>query len=105
MISWFGRVNYDYAGKYLFEANIRADASSRFAKGHRWGYFPSFSAAWRISEEAFMEEAVGWLTDLKIRGSYGNLGNQSALSDFYPWMNIIPSTEVCRRAIIRRIIK
>ena len=87
MISWFGRVNYDYAGKYLFEANIRADASSRFAKGHRWGYFPSFSAAWRISEEAFMEEAVGWLTDLKIRGSYGNLGNQSALSDFYPWMN------------------
>ena len=87
MISWFGHVNYDYAGKYLFEANIRADASSRFAKGHRWGYFPSFSAAWRISEEAFMEEAVGWLTDLKIRGSYGNLGNQSALSDFYPWMN------------------
>ena len=86
MISWFGRVNYDYAGKYLFEANIRADASPVLLKGHRWGYFPSFSAAWRISEEAFMEEAVGWLTDLKIRGSYGNLGNQSALSDFYPWM-------------------
>lgn len=87
MISWFGRVNYDYAGKYLFEANIRADASSRFAEGHRWGYFPSFSAAWRISEETFMEEAKGWLNNLKIRGSYGKLGNQAALDDFYPWMN------------------
>lgn len=57
MISWFARINYDFAGKYLLEANIRADASSRFAEGHRWGYFPSFSGAWRISEEAFMESA------------------------------------------------
>jgi len=87
MISWFGRVNYDYMGRYLFEANIRADASSRFAAGHRWGYFPSFSIAWRMSEEAFMEGAKGWLSDLKIRCSYGNLGNQAALNDFYPWMN------------------
>ena len=87
MISWFGRVNYDYAGKYLFEANIRADASSRFAKGNRWGYFPSFSAAWRITEESFMESAKSWLSSLKLRASYGNLGNQSALSDYYPWMN------------------
>lgn len=86
MISWFGRVNYDYAGKYLFEANVRADASSRFAEGNRWGYFPSFSAAWRISEEEFMEDARELLSSLKIRGSYGNLGNQSALDDFYPWM-------------------
>ena len=87
MISWFGRVNYDYAGKYLFEANIRADASSRFAEGNRWGYFPSFSAAWRITEESFMESSRDWLNNLKIRASYGNLGNQSALSDYYPWMN------------------
>lgn len=87
MISWFGRVNYDYAGKYLLEANIRADASSRFAEGHRWGYFPSLSVAWRINEEVFMEGASKWLNNLKIRASYGNLGNQSALSDFYPWMN------------------
>lgn len=87
MISWFGRVNYDYAGKFLFEANIRADASSRFAKGNRWGYFPSFSAAWRITEEQFMERTKEWLNSLKIRASYGNLGNQSALSDYYPWMN------------------
>ena len=55
MVSWFARVNYDYAGKYLLEGNIRADASSRFAEGNRWGYFPSFSGAWRISEEGFME--------------------------------------------------
>lgn len=87
MISWFGRINYDYAGKYLLEANIRADASSRFAEGHRWGYFPSFSGAWRISEEAFMEGSKDWLTNLKLRASYGNLGNQSALSDYYPWMS------------------
>lgn len=87
MISWFGRINYDYAGKYLFEANIRADASSRFAEGNRWGYFPSFSGAWRISEEAFMEDSKDWLSSLKVRASYGNLGNQAALNDYYPWMN------------------
>lgn len=94
MISWFGRVNYDYAGKYLLEANIRSDASSRFADGQRWGYFPSFSAAWRISEEGFMENTKDWLNNLKIRGSWGLLGNQDALSgtaenseDYYPWMN------------------
>lgn len=70
MISWFARINYDFAGKYLLEANIRADASSRFAEGHRWGYFPSFSGAWRISEEAFMESAKdSWLSGLKIRAS------------------------------------
>lgn len=87
MISWFGRVNYDYAGKYLFEANIRADASSRFAEGNRWGYFPSFSAAWRITEESFMENTEDWLSSLKLRASYGNLGNQSALNSYYPWMS------------------
>ena len=84
MISWFARVNYDYAGKYLLEANVRADASSRFAEGNRWGYFPSFSAAWRISEEAFMEDSKNWLTNLKFRASWGQLGNQDALEDYYP---------------------
>ncbi|WP_308597264.1 TonB-dependent receptor [uncultured Parabacteroides sp.] len=87
MISWFGRINYDYAGKYLFEANIRADASSRFADGNRWGYFPSFSGAWRLSEESFMENTSEWLNNLKVRASWGLLGNQSALDDYYPWMN------------------
>lgn len=84
MLSYFGRVNYDYAGKYLLEANFRSDASSRFAPGHRWGYFPSFSAAWRISEESFMENTRDWLNSLKIRGSWGMLGNQDALSDGTP---------------------
>ena len=87
MLSWFGRINYDFAGRYLFEANLRADASSRFADGHRWGYFPSFSAGWRVSEEAFMEGTKSWLSNLKIRGSWGQLGNQEALSDYYPAIN------------------
>ena len=84
MLSWFGRVNYDFAGRYLFEANLRADASSRFADGHRWGYFPSFSAGWRVSEEPFMEATKSWLSNFKIRASWGQLGNQEALSDYYP---------------------
>lgn len=94
MLSYFGRINYDFAGKYLLEANFRADASSRFAPGNRWGYFPSFSGAWRISEEEFMENTKGWLNSLKVRGSWGMLGNQDALSDgtawggdYYPWLN------------------
>ena len=87
MLSWFGRINYDFAGRYLFEANLRADASSRFADGHRWGYFPSFSAGWRVSEEPFMENAKSWLSNFKIRGSWGMLGNQEALSDYYPAIN------------------
>lgn len=95
MLSYFGRLNYDYKGKYLLEANVRADASSRFAPGNRWGYFPSFSGAWRISEESFMEDLRdSWLSSLKIRASWGQLGNQDALGDgsatggdFYPWLN------------------
>lgn len=87
MISWFGRVNYDYAGKYLLEANIRSDASSRFHKDHRWGYFPSFSAGWRMSEESFMEGTRDWLNNLKVRASWGLLGNQDALDQYYPYLN------------------
>ena len=78
--SFFGRVNYDFKGKYIFEANFRADGSSRFAKGNRWGYFPSFSGAWRISEEPFMK-GVEHLDNLKIRVSWGQLGNNS-VSDY-----------------------
>lgn len=86
MMSYFGRINYDYAGKYLFEANFRADASSRFSPDNRWGYYPSLSAGWRISEENFMEGTRNWLQSLKIRGSWGQLGNQDALDDYYPWL-------------------
>lgn len=78
MRSYFGRINLNWEEKYLLEANIRADGSSRFssAGGRRWGYFPSFSAGWRISEEGFMKD-LSWLSALKVRGSWGSLGNNS----------------------------
>ena len=74
MLSYFGRINYSFKDRYLFEANVRADASSRFHKDNRWGWFPSFSAGWRISEEAFMKP-IKWIDNLKLRASYGTLGN------------------------------
>lgn len=73
--SFFGRVNYGYKDKYLFEANIRTDGSSRFAKGSKWGVFPSFSAAWRISEEDFMKGST-IVDQLKLRASWGRTGNE-----------------------------
>jgi len=80
MQSYFGRINLGWEDKYLFEANLRRDGSSRFLKDHRWGTFPSFSAAWRISEEEFME-SLSWLDNLKIRASYGSLGNNALGTD------------------------
>ena len=77
--SFFGRINYDYKSRYIFEANLRADGSSRFAKGHRWGFFPSFSAAWRISEEPWFK--VSKIDNLKLRASWGKLGN-NAVGDY-----------------------
>ena len=71
--SIISRVNYEYDNKYLFQANFRADGSSRFGPGNRWGYFPSFSAGWRISEESFFDVAA--ISNLKLRGSWGQLGN------------------------------
>ncbi len=79
MTSLFGRVNYDYMGKYLFEANVRRDASSRFASDKRVGVFPSISAGWRISEEDFFANARNTIDNLKLRASWGQLGNQDAL--------------------------
>ncbi len=73
--SFFGRVNYNYDGRYLFEANVRHDGSSRLPKNNRYATFPSFSGAWLISSESFMED-VDWLSSLKIRASWGKLGNQ-----------------------------
>lgn len=93
MLSWLGRINYDYRGKYLFEANIRYDGSSRFAKGNRWGAFPSFSAGWRISEENFFESIKDVVDNLKLRGSWGQLGNQnitySGTQQYYPTVSTI----------------
>ncbi len=78
MRSFFGRINLNWDEKYLLEANLRADGSSRFAKGRRWGYFPSISAGWRISQEKFMQGILnGQLSNLKLRASYGSLGNNA----------------------------
>ncbi|WP_217988378.1 SusC/RagA family TonB-linked outer membrane protein [Aliifodinibius salipaludis] len=75
LFSYFGSASYDYAERYMVTANLRADASSRFADNYKWGLFPSFSAGWMMSEESFLEN-VDWLSQLKLRGSWGQLGNQ-----------------------------
>lgn len=85
--SWFGRVMYNYKSKYLLQANIRYDASSRFAPGYRWGSFPSFSAGWAISEESFLKESADWLSYLKFRASWGSLGNERIGN--YPYQSIL----------------
>jgi len=79
--SFFGRLNYDFAGKYIVTVNVRRDGSSRFAEDFRWGTFPSIGAAWRISEEGFFPKG-DFISELKIRGSYGITGNQSGIDNF-----------------------
>jgi TonB-linked SusC/RagA family outer membrane protein len=83
VVSYFGRLNYAYKQRYLLEANFRRDGSSRFGPDYRWGTFPSFSAAWRLSEEEFMEGTRDVLSNLKLRGSWGRLGNTT--SGYYEW--------------------
>ncbi|RYE22485.1 MAG: SusC/RagA family TonB-linked outer membrane protein, partial [Sphingobacteriales bacterium] len=77
--SYFGRIGFDYDGKYIIAGNIRRDGSSRFADGYRWGTFPSVSAAWRFTEEGYFKEQqnASWITDGKLRASYGLIGNQN----------------------------
>ena len=75
LVSFFGRVNYDYAGKYMASVTMRADGSSNFARGHRWGYFPSVSVGWNIHEENFFKENVTFMDQLKLRASWGENGN------------------------------
>jgi TonB-linked SusC/RagA family outer membrane protein len=77
LVSFFGRFNYDYLSKYILSGTFRADGSSKFSRGNRWGYFPSAAFAWRLSSEKFMEPAKGWLDDLKVRLSYGTAGNNN----------------------------
>ncbi|RYF44578.1 MAG: SusC/RagA family TonB-linked outer membrane protein, partial [Chitinophagaceae bacterium] len=89
LISFYGRVNYDFANKYLFQASIRRDGSSAFGANNSWGYFPSVSAGWAISEEAFMQD-ISWLSFLKLRGSYGQVGNERIGT--YPYQAIISFT-------------
>ena len=83
-LGFFGRVNYDWKGRYLVELSGRYDGSSRFPKGHRWGFFPSASAGWRMSEEPFWTNIKPYVSNAKIRLSYGTLGNQQ-VDNYYYW--------------------
>ncbi len=86
-LGFFGRLNYDFKGRYLFEASARYDGSSRFAAGHKWGFFPSVSAGWRISEEPFFAPLRPTVNNLKLRASYGTLGNQNV--DNYSYIRLV----------------
>lgn len=81
--SYFARINYQYENKYLLEATLRADGAGNFDKDHRWGYFPSVSAGWVISEEKFMESTQNWLSNLKLRASFGQTGNSNIGNRIY----------------------
>lgn len=84
-MGYFARINYNYDNRYLLELNGRYDGSSKFPKDNRFTFFPSFSAGWRLSQERFFEDARQWVNELKIRASYGSLGNQSVGGD-YPYI-------------------
>lgn len=84
LMSYFGRLNYNYKERYLVEGNVRYDGSSKFNTGNRWGVFPSFSAGWRVTEEPFFKALeLGWVDNLKVRGSWGKLGNQNIVVNGY----------------------
>ena len=92
LAGFFARINYDYKGRYLFEVSGRYDGSSRFAPGNRWGLFPSASAGWRISEEPFFGNAKDLVDNLKLRASFGSLGNQN-VSSYYTYMRLITNKD------------
>jgi TonB-linked SusC/RagA family outer membrane protein len=115
--SFFSRLNYNYKERYLLEANARYDGTSRIAKENRWGVFPSFSAAWRLTEEQWIKDlSRDWLNSMKIRVSWGMLGNQnislyshnavvSILSSSYPYDNSTGTTGVAQTAFSNRNLK
>ena len=88
--SYFGSIGYNFKGKYLIEANARYDGTSRVAESNRWGFFPSMSAGWRISEEKLIKDNFSWVNNLKLRASYGVLGNQEIGN--YPYQDILSLT-------------
>jgi TonB-linked SusC/RagA family outer membrane protein len=88
--SYFGRLNYNYEEKYLFEANLRRDGTSRFSKANRWGVFPSFSVGWSLNKEKFMDFASPLFQQIKFRASFGTLGNQN-VGEFHPYLTPITS--------------
>ncbi|MBX2843793.1 MAG: TonB-dependent receptor [Flammeovirgaceae bacterium] len=81
LLSYLGRTNYNYDDKYFVTVNFRADGSSRFGKNNKWGYFPSFSLGWKVSNEAFLQSA-SWINNLMLRGGWGTLGNQGSLPNY-----------------------
>ncbi len=87
ILSYLGRINYNYKSKYFTTINFRADGSSRFGENNKFGYFPSFSVGWKISEENFMK-GVEWVDNLMLRGGYGSLGNQNSLPN-YAFANLV----------------
>ncbi|MFD2098981.1 SusC/RagA family TonB-linked outer membrane protein [Flagellimonas iocasae] len=87
ILSYLGRVNYNYAGKYFTTINFRVDGSSRFGENNKWGYFPSFSLGWKLSEENFLVDE-DWINNLMIRGGWGSLGNQGSLPN-YAFANLV----------------
>ena len=92
LLSYFGRVSYEFMNKYLLAANFRADGSSKFAEAHRWGYFPSVSAGWRISEENFFKDLKDVVSELKLRASWGQLGNDKIPNyQFYSTISTVGS--------------
>ncbi len=82
LVSFFGRANYSFDGKYMVTGTVRRDGSSRFGENNKWGVFPSASAAWKISGEEFMQSTANWLTSLKVRGGYGVTGNQDGIGEY-----------------------
>lgn len=88
LAGFFGRLNYDYKGRYLFEVSGRYDGTSRFASGSRWGFFPSGSLGWRISEEPFFKPLTPYIDNMKMRASFGSLGNQN-VSSYYTYMRLV----------------
>ena len=87
LMSWFGRVNYVFRDRYLFEANFRVDGSSKFGSDRKYGFFPSFSAGWRIDQEPFMSGTETWLSNLKLRASWGQTGNNQGIGN-YTWQAV-----------------
>lgn len=90
LFSYFGSASYVFDDKYMVTGNMRADASSRFSESNRWGYFPSISAGWKISEESFLKD-VDWLSNLKLRASWGKLGNQEI--DNYAFLTLVSQVD------------
>lgn len=104
LVSGFGRFNYNFQSKYLFEANLRYDGTSRFIGDNRWAAFPSFSAGWVISKESFMDDLSSAVKMLKIRGSWGKLGNQNIGSSYYPFAEALSLSSVSMGGNIYQMI-